>query len=149
MNVLEKQIKDMYTKVFYESIDETINSEKPDYDWIVSLYTEIKGRLIKFIKKDSSVYKQIDSQFDIDLFRQMIENDIFNNVDLMKLINTTFEWIKFLGAPTRDELADQAKMRILSSEHNKIVSTFIKEVNTCIDYIDEDIINFIKENKGL
>ena len=149
MNALEKQIKDMYTKVFYESIDDTINSEKPDYDWIVSLYGEIKGRLIKFIKKDSSVYKQIDSQFDIELFRQMIENDIFNTEDLMKLINTTFELIKFLGAPSRDELADQAKTRIFSSEPNKIVSTFIKEVNMCIDYIDEDIINFIKETKGL
>jgi hypothetical protein len=149
MNALEKQIKDMYAKVFYESIDDTINSEKPDYDWIVSLYGEIKGRLIKFIKKDSSVYKQIDAQFDIDLFRQMIEHDIFNTEDLMKLINTTFEWIKFLGAPARDEVADQAKMRILSSEPNKIVSTFIKEVNICIDYIDEDIINFIKETKGL
>ena len=60
MNVLENQIKEMYEKAFYDIIDETVNSDSPDYKWIITLYGEIKERLIKFIKKDSKVYKRID-----------------------------------------------------------------------------------------
>lgn len=149
MNTIDAQIKEMYNKVFYEIIDETVSSGKPDYVWILKLYSEIKERLLKFIKKDSKVYAQIDEEFDIELFKQMIENDVFNNDSLIKLINTAFYWVKFLGAPIRDKDVDESKNRVLTSEPVKIVSTFIREINMCIDNIDQDIINFIKETKGL
>ena len=149
MSKIENQIKEMYEKVFYEIIDETVSSDNPDYVWIIKLYTEIKERLLKFIKKDSKVYKQIDEEFDIELFQQMIENDVFDNNSLIKLINTAFYWVKFLGAPVRDKNVEESKNRVLTSDPSKVISTFIKEINICIDYIDEDIINFIKETKGL
>ena len=53
MNSIEKQIRDTYEKAFYDSIDNEINSKNPDYDWIVSLYSEIKNRIIKYVKKTS------------------------------------------------------------------------------------------------
>lgn len=149
MNALENQIKEMYEKSFYDIIDETISSDKPDCEWIIKLYSEIKGRLIKFIKPQSKVYKQIDTEFDVEFFRHMLENNVFDNNSLLKLVNLTFYWIKFLGAPARDKLVDDAKLKVLHAESSKIVSTFIREVNLCIDYIDEDIINYIKETKGL
>ena len=149
MNTIDEQIKEMYTKVFYEIIDETVSSDKPDYVWILKLYSEIKERLIKFIKKDSKVYKQIDEEFDIELFKQMIENGVFDNNSLLKLITTAFYWVKFLGAPIRDKIIDDSKQRVLSSEPGKIISTFIREINMCIDYTDEDIIKFIKETNGI
>ena len=77
----------------------------------------------------------------------MIENDVFDSNSLLKLIDNTFYWVKFLGAPIRDQNADDAKKRVLEADPQKIVSTFIKEVNLCIDYIDEDIINFINTSK--
>ena len=94
MNEIDGQIRETYNKVFYEIIDETVNSKEPDYDWIVRLYAEIKHRLIKFIKVDSKVYKQIDDDFDIELFKQMIMNDVFNAESLFKLVNNTFNWVK-------------------------------------------------------
>jgi len=148
-DVINEQIKQMYAKAFYDIIDETINSDKPDYDWIVSLYTEIKERIIKYIRKDCKVYKQIDDDFDIKLFKQMIEYDVFNYESLLKLINNTFYWIKHLQAPIRDEMTEEAKQRILNSQPEKMVSTFIKEVNTCLDILDEDLINYIKKEKDV
>ena len=138
MNALDNQIRDMYTKVFYEIIDETINSKQPDFEWIVSLYTEIKNRLIKFIKKDCKVYKQIDEAFDIELFKQMIEN---------KLVNTTFYWITQLQAPIRDEDTEKAKQRVLTSVPEKMVSTYIKEVNYRLDILEEDMMVYINREK--
>ena len=144
MNKLENQIKEMYQKAFYDIIDETIASNSPDYEWIVNLYAEIKQRLIRYVKKDSKTHKLIDEQFDISLFKQMIENDVFNYESLFKLINTTFYWIETLQAPARDQSTKDAKERVLRVQPEKMVSTFIKEVNQCIDLLDEDFINFIK-----
>lgn len=143
MNSIENQIKQMYEKAFYDVIDENINSDKPDYDWIVNLYTEIKNRLIRYVKKDSKTYELLDSQFDIQLFRQMIENDVFNMESLEKLVNTTFYWIEKLQAPQRDSETKEAKQRVFCSQKEKIVSTFIKEVNKCIDTLDKDLVNYI------
>lgn len=151
MNKLENQIKEMYNKAFYDIIDETIASNSPDYEWILNLYAEIKQRLIRYIKKDSKTYQLIDEQFDISLFKQMIENDVFNVDSLFKLINTTFYWIETLQAPARDQSTKEAKNRVLNAPQEKMVSTFIKEVNLCIDLLDEDFLNFIKtsnENKN-
>lgn len=147
MSALEKQISDMYNKAFYDIIDETINSEKPDYNWIVNLYSEIKSRLLKYIKKDSKTYKQIDEQFDIILFRQTIENNVFDMDSLLRLVNTTYYWIKMLQAPIRDESTEQSKNSILTAKPEKMVSTYIREVNKCLDYLDEDLIKFLEMSK--
>lgn len=63
---IEKQIKDTFYKVFSDNINNTINSESPDYDWIITLYKEIKQRLLKLIKKDSPTYKHIHESFDVN-----------------------------------------------------------------------------------
>jgi len=147
MNEIDGQIRETYNKVFYEIIDETVNSKEPDYDWIVRLYAEIKHRLIKFIKVDSKVYKQIDDDFDIELFKQMIMNDVFNAESLFKLVNNTFNWVKKLQAPIRDESTESAKQRVLKSQPEKMVSTFIKEVNMCIDILDKDMFDYANKQK--
>jgi len=146
MSEIEDQIREMYQKAFYDIIDETIASDNPNYEWIVDLYTEIKNRLTRYIKKDSKTYKLIDEQFDICLFKQMIENDVFDFNSLFKLINSTFYWIELLQAPVRDKSTKESKNRVLNASREKMVSTFIKEVNECIDLLDEDFQIFIQSN---
>ena len=147
MNAIENQIKEMYEKAFYDIIDETIKSDKPDYKWIVSLYTEIKMRLLNYIKPGTTIHKQLDADFDIDFFTHMIKNDVFDRESLFKLINNTFSWIEKLQAPARDQTTEEAKTRVLNSQPEKIVSTFIREVNICIDNIYMDLEIFLKEIK--
>ncbi len=142
---MEKQIKDVYYKAFCDKINETVNSNKPDFDWIIMLYKEIKDRLLKYIKKDSETYKKIDSSFDLILFEQMIRNDAFNTGDMIDLVNNTYYWINALQAPVRDEDTNESKKRVLNSDCSIIVSSFIIEVNKCIDNIDEDLCQFINK----
>ena len=142
--MIEKQIENTFKEVFYKMIDETVSSDKPDYDWIVKLYTEIRDRLVSYLKKDSKTYNQVMEDFDIPLFEQMIKNDVFDSISMMKLVNNTFDWIMRLQAPVRDEYAKEAKNRVLNSPPEKMVSIFIKEVNLCIDFIDEDMQSFKK-----
>jgi hypothetical protein len=128
-------------------IDGTINSSTPDYEWIVRLYDEIKTRMLMYVKKDSNTYKSIENSFDKDLFEQMIKNDVFDAVSMIKLVDNTFHWVKSLQAPYRDGVCENSKKTVLSTEPTKIVSTFLKEVHKLLDFLDEDMEKLFKEKK--
>ena len=144
ISLIEKQIIDTYQKAFFDLIDENVNSSTPDYEWIVRLYQELKERLLKFIKKDSKIYNQINESFDIKLFDQMIRSDVFDGGSMLKLIENTFFWILELEAPDKDEITLESKQKVLSSEPDKIVSVYLKEVHKCIDLYEKDMVNFLK-----
>jgi hypothetical protein len=146
---IEKQIKDQMYKAFFNLIDESINSQNPDYIWLSNLFSEIKIRLLNIVNKDGKIYKKIDTDFDVELFKQMIENKVFNYDSVLKLINNSFYWILQLQAPIRDEYTNKAKQRVLDSETDKIISTFLKELHICIDYIYEDIISYNERKKDI
>ena len=146
MTTIEEQIRSTMKKAFFDLIDKNVNSETPDFDWISRLYQEIKFKLLSFLpNKKGRVYQQIDNDFDVELFKQMIENDVFNQESMLKLINNTFDWILKLEAPIRDEETMKAKERVLISEPTKIISTYLKEVHTCIEQIELDIIALKKK----
>ena len=91
---MENQIEETMKRAFYDLIEVNTNPANPDYDWIVSLYKEIKMMLMRFLKKDSAVYNEIDKSFDVELFEQMIRADVFSPESMYKLIETTYYWIK-------------------------------------------------------
>ena len=139
MENLEKQIRETYYKAFYDRIDETVASQSADYQWILSLYVEIKMRLLRYVKKGSKTYNAIDESFDVKLFEQMIINDVFDKESMFKLVNNTFYWIGQLQAPFRDIELEESKQRVLLSREENRVSTFVKEVNENLDKLDDDM----------
>ncbi len=141
---ISSQIKEQMRKAFFDLIDQTVNSDKPDYEWIKRLYIEIRDRLSKYLKKDSKNFKKIQEDFDGDFFYQLITNDVFDFNSMLSLIENTFYWIKNLQAPARDQITEESKNKILKSEPKKMISTFLKEVHICLDNIDEDMEIFIK-----
>jgi hypothetical protein len=140
---LESQIEKCFNRAFMDLIDETINSKNPDFEWICLLYEEIKQRLLKYVKKDSVTFRNINDSFDIELFRQMIENDIFNQESMLKLINNTFYWIKYLQAPVRDSETENSKNIVLTCEPSKIVSVYIYQTHLCLNNLDDDFKNYV------
>lgn len=139
---MEEQIEKTMKKAFYDLIDEN-SGDKPDYDWLVRLYVEMKEMILKYLKKDSRVYQSIEATFDVELFSQMIRADVFSAESMLKLVNNTFFWIKELGAPARDETTDKAKERVLSSTPEKMISTFLREVHQCLEEYHRDMTNYI------
>lgn len=89
--------------------------------------------------------ERIRKDFDIELFKQMVEHGAFDGNSMLGLVNTTFEWIKKLHCPFRDKEADAAKARVMVCKTmDEVVPIFIKEVTTCLDYMDHDMAEFIK-----
>ena len=145
IEVIENQIRENMNKAFFDLLDEKVNSEKPDYEWIAKLYEEIRDRLCRFLKENSKTRQQIIEEFDIELFEQMIINDVFEQESLVKLVNNTFSWIEKLQAPIRDETTKESKNRVLNAEPTKSISTFLRETHTCLDIMENDFENFIKK----
>jgi len=144
---IAEQIEKNMKQAFYDLIDQNTNSENPDFDWIVNLYVEIKEKLMHYLKKDSDTYKSVDESFDVEIFSQMIRNDVFSQESMIKLVDNTFYWIKYLGAPYRDNDIDNSKKKVLESPLNKIISVFLKEVHQCLSFYDEDMEQFFRQQK--
>ena len=144
INKISIQIKEQMKKAFFDLIDENVNSEKPDYEWITNLYAELLNRLASFLKINSRNYKLLQDEFDVELFRQMITNDVFDQISMLKLVNNTYGWIQKLQAPARDSETDESKNRVLNSDPKNMISTFLKEIHVCIDNIEKDLLEFYK-----
>ena len=109
---IEKQINEQMKKAFFDIINQNILSDKPDYEWLVSLYSELKERLLRILKKDSKTYKQIDSAFDIELFNSKKNVIVFmeDNTTIMEKIillsNAKNKQYESLSSKTRFKFLD-------------------------------------------
>ena len=67
---------------------------------------------------------------------------------MSRLINTTFGWIAQLQTPRRDSELEAAKQRVIASgtTMGEVVPAYIREVHTCMDWVEEDLREFI-DNK--
>ena len=67
---------------------------------------------------------------------------------MIKLINNTFDWIKKLQAPIRDNFLEESKNRVLNTaEPTKIISIFLKEVHECLDIHEKDMFEFLDKKQ--
>lgn len=147
---LENQIKSNYFKAFFDLLEEKVRQEPPDYDWIVKLYKEIRHKLTFFLKQGSSFRREIEEGMDVELFDQMLRNNAVGGVEFYNLVNLVFEYTLKLGSPARDQKVKEKRDEIYECMKNgglfcQLVPLFIKNANTCIDWIHEDLGN-VKKN---
>ena len=110
---------------------------------MIQAYTDMVERLVRNTRPKTA--NRIRKEFDIPLFTQMVQNNAFDGQSMLGLVNTTFDWIKRLHCPARDKQADEAKARVMTcTTMDSVVPLFISEVNKCMDYMDEDMAEFLK-----
>ncbi len=144
MERIHSQIKETYQKAFFDLLQQKVEQDPPDYNWISKLYLEIRIKLTKLLKPTSTLRTEIEESMDPVIFNQMMRNNAFNGTDLFNLISYTFDKIKQLGSPERDQFTDLKKIEIFDLMKNngtfaQIVPLFIKNANICVDFIYEDM----------
>ena len=149
-NKLNEQIKSTYVKAFFDLLEEKVRQQPPDYEWIVKLYKEIRYKLTFFLKKGSSFRIHIEEGMDVELFDQMLRNNVIGGVEFYNLVDFVFENTLKLGSPARDEEVKKKRDEIYECMKNnglfcELVPLFIKNANTCIDWVHEDLGN-VKQN---
>jgi hypothetical protein len=147
---LNNQIKETYFTAFFDLLEQKVQQEPPDYDWIVNLYKEIRHKLTFFLKKGSVFRKHVEEGMDIELFDQMLRNNAIGGVEFYNLVNFVFESILKLGSPGRDKEVKSKRDEIYKCMKDggmfcQLVPLFIKNANICADWIQEDLSN-VKKN---
>jgi len=152
---MEDQIKNMYYDTYFKLIGSKLSENPPDYDWLVTLFSEIKDRLIGIINmtsKNSILLAELEESLDVPLFKQMIVNNAYSLDDFTKLTNYLFGLCLKLGSPMRDKTVKEKQNKILDKikEAQQTASTvagafamvvpeFIKNINLTIDMIYYDL----------
>jgi hypothetical protein len=141
---MEQQIKEQFHKAFYEVIRESVLTS--NHEHIVRLYAEIVDRIAAKVKKDGPTFKKIHQDFDVDFFKQLLTNKVFDSNSLIGLVNTTFRWIHDLQMPIRDTSTEEARQRVLQTHSSMadIVPMYIKEVHGCLDLLEKDMDEFFE-----
>lgn len=152
----EEFIKNMYYETYFSLIENKLKEDPPDYNWLVTLFEELKNRITDIIKltsqnKTNFLLQQLDESLDVELFKQMIENKAYTLDDFTKLCNYLFDLCLRLGSPMRDKYVKEKhnnvleKINIAKTSINineafaSVVPTFIKNINESIDYIYIDL----------
>ncbi|KAL9985001.1 hypothetical protein ACROYT_G007352 [Oculina patagonica] len=132
-NSLEKQVRDVVHKAFWDKLREELKQEPPVFNQALSLIQEVKENMLSLLLPYHNTLKaHINEVLDLDLITQQANHGI---LDISKLAASVVGILSKMCAPARDE---QAK-KIL--ENHDIVDLF-KEVFSLMDAMKVDMANF-------
>ena len=152
-STIDEQIKKQFYQAFDDILTQSLSTTNPDWDWVVTLYTELRDRLCLLTPRRLDIHENIKESMDVELFNQMIRNNAFSPEDMWKLVEYVFSIIKSRQAPVRDP-DTETRLRTLSTEFNKegmtiakFLPLFLKLAHVSIDIIEEDKKAFLKQFK--
>ena len=148
---LNEQFKNTFDKAFDDLLEQKVAEDPPDYDWITRLYAELRDRLTNLLKKGSSLRTEIEEKMDVELFSQMLKENAFTGDHMYALVNYIFDNCERLQSPGRDEHSALKRKELIDFMNGgnctfaKFVPLFIRNTNECIDFIYQDLHEFLKE----
>ena len=148
---LNEQFKNTFDKAFDDLLEQKVAEDPPDYDWITRLYAELRDRLAKLLKTGSSMRVEIEEKMDIELFTQMLKENAFTGEHMYALVNYIFDACDKLQSPGRDENSALKRKELIDFMNGgectfaKFVPLFIRNANECIDFIYQDLHEFLKQ----
>ncbi len=143
---MEEQIKTQMNKAFWDLVDEKIGKDL-DVVWLVRLYAELPKRLARWLRPGKSLQIEITKAYDVKFFEQKVKNGAFDQMELLSLINMTFDYVRKIQSPQRDNDLDKSKNEVLKymeekdATFGKTVVKFLKSIHTALDNVEEDMQN--------
>ncbi|KAG9345686.1 hypothetical protein JZ751_008830 [Albula glossodonta] len=133
-NSLEKKVKDIVHKAFWDRLESELNDDPPEYEHALSLLEEIREILFSFLNPGANRMRtQISEVLDMDLIRQQADND---SVDIQGLADYIVTVMGKLCAPVRDQ--DVKKLK----ETSPNIASMFKEIFRVLDLMKMDMVNF-------
>ena len=143
---MEEEIKNQINKAFWDLVDEKIGKDL-DVEWLVRLYAELPKRLTRWLRPGKTLQNEITNAYDVKFFEQKVKNEAFDQMELLSLINITFDYVRKIQSPQRDNDLDKSKNEVLKymeekdTTFGKTVVKFLKSIHTALDNVEEDMQN--------
>ncbi|XP_011205138.2 T-complex protein 11-like protein 1 isoform X1 [Bactrocera dorsalis] len=141
-NSLERRIKDIMHKAFWDVLRGELNENPPRYDYALQLLAEIKDCFPQIISQNNTrALQHINEILDIDVLKQQAEEGV---LDFRAYANFVIQIMAKSCAPARDEMVRQL------TEITDVVDTFkniletmalmkLDMVNCLLDFARNDI----------
>ncbi|XP_076878288.1 T-complex protein 11-like protein 1 [Brachyhypopomus gauderio] len=130
---LEKRVKEIMHKVFWDSLESQLNDDPPVYDHAIKLVGEIKETLLSFLMPGQvRLRAQIEEALDLSLIHQQAENGA---LDISKVAQFIINMMGAFCAPCRDE--DVRKLRDIPD-----VVPLFRAIFAVLDKMKIDMANF-------
>lgn len=130
---VEKQVKDIMHRAFWDAFQEKITEDPPDFSQAVVLIQEVKEGLMSILLPQHVRLKtQLNEVLDTELIEQKLENDAF---DIYYYAEYVINIMSKLCSPARDE-------RIGKLREIKDVIPLFKEIFEVLDLMKMDMANF-------
>ncbi|XP_042298730.1 T-complex protein 11-like protein 1 isoform X1 [Sceloporus undulatus] len=132
-NSLEKRVRDIVRKAFWDCLETQLKEDPPSYDHAIKLVGEIKETLLSFLLPGHTrLRNQIMEALDLELIKQEAENGA---LDISKLVEFIIGMMGTLCAPARDEEIKKLK------DIREIVPLF-RAIFSVLDLMKMDMANF-------
>ncbi|KAI8363832.1 T-complex protein 11-domain-containing protein [Choanephora cucurbitarum] len=128
---LEKRVRLMAEKAFFDKLEQDIQQGKADMS-LPSVIQDVKMRLLSLVRPHTSLHKQIDESIDLSLIKQQIKQHSF---DMQHMISYVLNTMSGMCAPVRDEEIQNAKASPGMIDQ-------IRSILTILDNMNLDLANF-------
>ncbi|XP_053949078.1 T-complex protein 11-like protein 1 isoform X1 [Anastrepha ludens] len=133
-NSLERRIKDIMHKAFWDVLRGQLNENPPCYDHAIQLLAEIKDCFPQIISQNNTrALQHINEILDIDVIKQQAEEGV---LDFRAYANFVIHLMAKSCAPARDELVRQL------TEIEDVVDTF-KNILETMALMKLDMVNYL------
>lgn len=107
-NEVEKQVKEIMQRAFWDLLEDQLKADPPQYTQAITLLKEIKGMLYSILLPQHEKLKEkIESVLDIEVIQQQIDNEC---LEFEKYAGYILGIMAMLCAPVRDERLAELKV---------------------------------------
>lgn len=148
-----EQFKQVATKAFWDTFQEKLEQDPPDYSRLVILLKEVKQLFVTIIPHRHDIHRQIDEGIDIDLLMQMLNNQSFDFVHIHKLMTYIVSLIQQFQSAGQDETTQKwwdsiNEMNKPENTYGKLITEFFKGVFERIEKIQQEMNEFKQQFKS-
>ena len=131
-------------QAFWDKVYEDLGKKENEHInlLLIELKENIKGLCLKVSMKDS-----IDKQFDIDIIKQIIDNDKMSEEEFDMFFGNLSRTVRSLQSPANDEALDKAIEVIKSQIKNNWREAFVSSMKVLSEAVSEIYIDLVKLNK--
>tara|TARA_B110000971_G_scaffold146833_1_gene149974 strand:+ start:41 stop:1084 length:1044 start_codon:yes stop_codon:yes gene_type:complete len=143
--IIDDSILTIAKKAYWDIFTEDL--ERDDYSRLFIILNEIRTRLKALTPNRHDIHIEIDESIDVELYKQMITNRVFEPSDFMKLVEYLVMKIKQYIAPVHDTEINEWIIQLyetITDKYSKTLPSFFEKYYSYLEITEKEIIEFRK-----